>query len=91
MTLTTGDKIALYGGGGLVVLGTLVIGFIEMIAGSSHPVTGEGQIVHEALVPLAIRSYVILAGLLVLGLTAIYNLTSGEPVERTQETQQLAD
>ncbi len=77
--LTTGDKIALYGGGGLIVLGTLVIGFIEMIAGSTHPVTGEGQIVHEALVPLKIRSYIILLGLIIWGIYAIYRFFTTEP------------
>ena len=89
--LTTVDRYGMYIGGGLIVLGVVVIGLLEMLLGSPHPVSGEGQIVHEALVPLAIRSYIILAGLVVLGLTAIYNLTSGEPVEQTQETQQLAD
>lgn len=77
--LTTADKIALYGGGGLVVLGTLVIGLVEMIGGSSHPVTGEGQIVHEALIPIRIRSYIILLGLLIWGVYAIYRFLTSEP------------
>ncbi|MEF8841357.1 MAG: hypothetical protein V5A62_06980 [Haloarculaceae archaeon] len=73
-TLTTADRIALYGGGGLVLLGTVVIGLLEMLLGSPHPVSGEGQIVHEALVPLEIRSYVILLGLLIWGGYAIYRV-----------------
>ena len=89
--LNTVDRYGMYIGGGLIVLGVVVIGLLEMLLGSPHPVTGEGQIVHEALVPLAIRSYIIMAGLVVLGLTALYKLTSGETVEQTQETQQLAD
>ena len=89
--LSTVDRYGMYLGGGLIILGVVVIGLLEMLLGSPHPVTGEGQIVHEALVPLAIRSYIIMAGLVVLGLTALYKLTSGETVEQTQETQQLAD
>lgn len=90
--LTTVDKFGMYVGGGLVVLGVLGIGLLEMLLGSPHPVTGEGQIVHEALVPLAVRSYIILAGFLVWGLTALYKVTAGEEVQRTSETQhQLAD
>jgi hypothetical protein len=75
--LTTADKIAMYVGGGLVVLGTVVIGLVEMIAGSPHPVSGEGQIVHEALVPLEIRSYIILLGLLIWGVYAVYKVVAG--------------
>lgn len=76
---TTADEIAMYGGGGLVLLGTFVIGLIEMIGGSGHPVDAEGQIVHEALVPLEIRSYIIIAGLLIWGLYAVYRLAATRP------------
>lgn len=76
---TTADRIAMYAGGGLVLLGTVAIGLLEMVLGSGHPVDGEGQIVHEALVPLEIRSYVILTGLLIWGLYAVYKLTATTP------------
>jgi hypothetical protein len=92
--LTTADKVAMYVGGGLVVLGTVVIGLVEMVAGSPHPVSGEGQIVHEALVPLEIRSYIILLGLLVWGVYAVYKVVSGgratgagQPSIGTQQTE----
>lgn len=78
-TLTTADRIAMYVGGGLVVLGTLVIGLLEMFLGAGHSVTGEGQIVHDALVPLQIRAYVIMAGLLIWGLYAVYKVLATEP------------
>lgn len=78
-TLTTADKIAMYVGGGLVLLGTFAIGLIEMFFGSPHSVTGEGQIVHEALVPLDIRAYIIMAGLLIWGLYAVYKVLATEP------------
>lgn len=74
--LTTADRIAMYVGGGLVLLGTVGIGFLEMLFGSPHPVSGEGQIVHESLVPLRIRSYIILLGLLVWGVYAIYKVVA---------------
>jgi hypothetical protein len=77
--LSTADKLALYVGGGLVVLGTFVIGLVEMIAGSSHPVNQDGQIIHEALIDLQIRSYIIIAGLVIWGLYAIYKVASGPP------------
>lgn len=79
--LSTADRIALYGGGGLVILGTVVIGLLEMLFGSSHPVTGEGQIEHTALVPLEIRSYIILLGLLIWGAYAIYRFLTTTPVD----------
>jgi hypothetical protein len=77
--LDTADKIAAYVGGGLIVLGTLGIGLLEMIAGSPHPVDGEGQIVHEALIPLEIRSYIIILGLLVWMLYAVYTVAATTP------------
>lgn len=69
----------MYVGGGLVLLGTFGIGLIEMFFGAPHSVTGEGQIVHEALVPLRLRSYIILLGLLIWGLYAVYKVLATEP------------
>jgi membrane-bound ClpP family serine protease len=77
--LTIPDKIAMYLGGGLVVLGVVAIGIIEMAVGASHPVSGEGQIVHEALVPIEIRSYIIIAGLAIWGLYAVYKVIGTTP------------
>lgn len=77
--LTLPDKVAMYVGGGLLVLGTVVIGLLEMALGSTHPVSGEGQIQHEALVPMEIRSYIIIVGLLIWGLYAIYKVVGTEP------------
>lgn len=83
-TLTSADKVAMYIGGGLVLLGTLVIGLIEMFFGAGHSVTGEGQIVHDAVVPLEVRSYIIILGLLIWGLYAVYKLVGTRPA--TPET-----
>ena len=89
--LTTPDRIGMYVGGGLVVLGVVVIGIIEMALGAPHPVSGEGQIQHDALIPVAIRSYIILAGFLVWGLTAIYKVIAPRPaVGQTGDAQEQA-
>ena len=79
--LTTAERIALYGGGGLLLIGTVGIGLLEIVAGAPHPVSGEGQIVHEALVPLTIRSSMILLGLLVWGAYAVTNVAREPPAD----------
>jgi hypothetical protein len=76
--LTTADKIGMYVGGGLVVLGVVVIGILDMFLGAGHQVTGEGEIVHEALIPLDIRAGIILLGLVIWGLVAVYKLVGGQ-------------
>jgi hypothetical protein len=77
--LDTADAVAAYVGGGLVVVGVVVVGLVEMVAGSPHPVSGEGQIVHEALVPLSVRSYLVLLGLLVWAGYAAYRVVGTTP------------
>ncbi len=69
----------MYVGGGLLLFGAVVIGVVETLFGSPHAVTSEGQIVHEALVPLEVRSFIILAGLLVWLLYAVYKVSSADP------------
>ena len=80
--LTTADKIAAYVGGGLVVLGVVVIGLLEMLFGAKHPVSGDGQIAHDALVGLELRSSIMIAGLVVLGLVALYKVAVGPQPRR---------
>jgi len=77
--LTTADKVGMYVGGGLLLLGVFGIGLVEMLFGATHPVDSDGQIVHDALVDPEIRSYVMLAGLLVMGLVALYRVAVGPP------------
>ncbi len=85
---TTADKIAAYVGGGLIVLGIVGIGLIEIIAGSTHPVTREGQIVHEALIDIQIRSYIIILGLVIWGLYAVYRLVATTPATASHEASE---
>lgn len=77
--LTATERNVLLVGAGLVLLGTAGIGLLEILAGSPHPVSSDGQIVHEALVPLALRSYVILAGFLVWAGFAVYRFLTTTP------------
>lgn len=83
--LSTLDKVAMYVGGGLVLFGTVGIGLLEILAGSPHPVDAEGQIVHESLVPLEIRSYIILLGLVIWGGYAIYRVVATTPASEPRE------
>jgi hypothetical protein len=77
--LTTADRIAMYVGGGLLLVGVFLIGLIEMALGSTHPVTNEGQVPHELLIDPQIRSYIMIAGLLIMGLYAIYRVVATTP------------
>ena len=79
--LTTAERIALYGGGGLVLIGTVGIGLLEIVAGAPHPVSGEGQIVHEVLVPITVRSSIILLGLLIWGAYAVTSVAREPPTD----------
>ncbi|SMO78314.1 hypothetical protein [Halorubrum cibi] len=79
--LTTAERIALYGGGGLLLIGTLGIGLLEIVAGAPHPVSGEGQIVHETLVPLSVRSSIMLLGLLIWGAYAVLSVAEEPPAD----------
>jgi hypothetical protein len=67
----------MYVGGGLVVLGVVVIGLLDMLLGAGHPVDSEGAIEHAAVVPIDIRAGIILLGLVVWGLVAVYKFATG--------------
>ncbi|AAV44594.1 MULTISPECIES: hypothetical protein [Halobacteriales] len=75
--LSTADQIAMYVGGGLVVLGVVVIGLLDMLLGAGHPVDSEGAIEHAAVVPIDIRAGIILLGLVIWGLVAVYKFAAG--------------
>ncbi|AZQ15882.1 hypothetical protein DOS48_07135 [Halorubrum sp. PV6] len=73
------ERIGLYGGAVFLLLGTVGMGLLEMALGAPHPVSGEGQIVHETLFSLSIRSYTILLGLILLAAYGISNLATKPP------------
>ena len=77
--LTTMERIGLYGGAVLLLIGTVGMGLLEIIAGAPHPVSGEGQVVHETLISLNVRSYTILLGLLLMAAYGVTNLLTKPP------------
>jgi len=77
--LTTMERVGLYGGAVFLLLGTVGMGLLEMALGAPHPVSGEGQIVHETLFSLSIRSYTILLGLILLAAYGVSNLATKPP------------
>ena len=84
--LTTADKIGMYVGGGLVMLGVLVIGLLDTFLGAGHPVGSDGAIEHEALIPIDIRAYIILLGLAIWALVAIYKLVGSSSASSVAST-----
>jgi len=76
---TTADKIGMYVGGGLLLLGVFGIGLLEMLFGATHPVSSDGQIQHDALISVELRSTVMIAGVVILGLVALYKVAVGPP------------
>jgi hypothetical protein len=77
--LTTMERIGLYGGAAFLLIGTVGMGLLEMALGAPHPVSGEGQIVHETLFSLSLRSYTILLGLLLMAAYGVSNLATKPP------------
>ncbi|WP_265111764.1 hypothetical protein [Halosolutus halophilus] len=84
-TITTADRIAMLFGGGLVLLGTIVLGFVNVLADAPHvPVEEEGAIVAAPVVSPDLRAYLIALGLLIWLGYAIYKLTRPPTVEVTE-------
>ena len=76
-TISTADRIAMLIGGGLIVLGTAVLGFLNVITNSPHMVVVEdGEVVAEPLISVDLRAYLIMLGLLVFLLFGLYKLTA---------------
>lgn len=74
---STADRIAMLVGGGLIILGTIVLGFVNTITNSPHlEVVEEGVVTAEPLVPPDIRAYLILLGLLIWGGFALFKLVT---------------
>ncbi|MFW6152961.1 MAG: hypothetical protein ACOC42_01240 [Halobacteriota archaeon] len=74
--LSTIDRIAMLVGGGLIVFGVIVLGFINTIANAPHlPVVEDGVTVAEPVIPADIRAYLVLLGLLVWLLYGLFKVT----------------
>lgn len=76
-TLTVADRIAMLVGGGLMILGIVVLGFINTILGAPTTVVMEdGQIVAEPAISPEIRAMIVALGLLVWLGYVVYKLFS---------------
>jgi|AntDeeMinimDraft_4_1070355.scaffolds.fasta_scaffold20561_2 hypothetical protein len=82
------DKLAMYLSGGLLLLGVVVTGLIETLAGQPYgaaPQTNEaGEVIASPAVDPNIRTALVVAALLVLLLYAIYKLAT--PIEEEAGT-----
>jgi hypothetical protein len=84
------DKAAMALSGGLMLLGVVVLGIVEILAGkpySAAPLTNDaGEIIATPMVDPTLRTGLVLAGLLVLALYGGYRVVT--PVEGEGATAQ---
>lgn len=90
-TTSTADRIAMLVGGGLIAIGVIVLGFLNVITNNPHmEVIEDGVVTAEPLVPPDIRAYLILLGLLVWLLYGIFKavtVPSGGPTPQPTTAQ----
>jgi len=84
------DKAAMALSGGLMLLGVVVLGIVEILAGKPYgaaPLTNDaGEVIATPMVDPTLRTGLVLAGLLVLALYGGYRLVA--PVEDEAATAQ---
>ncbi|MGA9399787.1 hypothetical protein [Haladaptatus sp.] len=71
------DKIAMVLGGGLILLGTVVLGFLDTFLGDPSAISttnDAGQVVTTPAFPVEVRGTIIALGLVVFMLYAVYKL-----------------
>jgi len=82
------DKWAMFVSTGLMFLGIVVLGFLELLDGTPHgaaPITNDaGDVIATPLVDPTIRTGLVIAGLVVLLLLGVYRLMV--PVTGPEET-----
>jgi hypothetical protein len=88
-TLTTIDKAAMAISGGLMLLGIVVLGIVELLAGQpfgAAPVTNEaGEVVATPFVDPTLRTGLVILGLAVVLLWGLYRVAR-QPGEDVTET-----
>lgn len=63
-------------GGGLIAIGVIVLGFLNVITNNPHmEVVEEGVVIAEPLITPDIRAYLVLLGLLIWLLYGLYKVT----------------
>lgn len=84
------DKAAMALSGGLMLLGVVVLGIVEILAGKPYgaaPLTNDaGEVIATPMVDPTLRTGLVLAGVLVLALYGVYRLVI--PVEGEEATAQ---
>ncbi|MFC5279586.1 hypothetical protein ACFPM1_12580 [Halorubrum rubrum] len=89
------DRAAMALSAGLMLVGIVVFGTIEILAGQPYspvPITNDaGEVVATPLVDPTLRTAFVLAGIGVLGLYAAYRLVTPVPEETTERTGVTAD
>ena len=90
------DTVAMGLSAALILLGTVVLGIVEVLAGEPYgaaPLTNEaGEIVATPAIDPAVRTGLVIAGLLVLALWAIYRIaTPAIGPETTAPVETTAD
>jgi len=87
MTTTTNDEtvmdqIAMALGGGLIVLGVVVLGLVESLSGPPRSPIADGEIASGLTVDPNIRAGLILVGVIVLLVYAIYAFATQQHLEQ---------
>jgi len=84
-TTDTVDSVLLGAGTGLVLLGIVVLGFVELLAGEPYspaPLTDEaGEVIAQPAVDPVLRTGLVVAGLVVLFVYGLYRLTATVPAD----------
>ncbi|WP_415380935.1 hypothetical protein [Halosimplex sp. TS25] len=83
------DRAAMALGGGLILLGAVVLGIVEILAGQPYgaaPLTNDaGDIIATPLVDPNIRTGLVIAGLVVLLVWQLYRMTAAPDRDHTDQ------
>lgn len=92
-TTTTVDRAAMALSGALLLLGVVVLGFVETFTGEPYgavPLTNEaGEIVATPTVDPTLRTGLVVAGLVVLLLWGVYRMAAPELEPETRPTAEV--
>jgi hypothetical protein len=94
-TIDTIDKAAMALSGGLMLLGIVVLGFVELLDGAPYgaaPVTNDaGEVVATPMVDPALRTGLVLMGMAVLLAWGLYRYAVPPMTEEATTTEMTAD
>lgn len=89
------DRIAMWLSGALMLLGIVVLGIIEVLAGPPYgaaPMTNDaGEVVANPAIDPNLRTGLVIAGLVVLMLWGLYKLATPDVEVATTPTETMAD